>query len=130
MASFCGGRTRDEQVQDIQEQGLPLLDKAIEIIQYFQPKKYFLENPASGRMRMFLKGPFTDVTYHAYGYDYKKPTRIWHNLVTFEPKVNLEKPTAFIGKSGIGRLEGEDSSNPGGAGQNHSDRKIRLLCGR
>ena len=92
-------KPRDEQIQDIKEQGLPLLDKTIEIIQYFQPKKYFLENPATGKMKMFLKGPFTDVSYHAYGYDYKKPTRIWHNLVTFEPKVNIEKPTAFIGVS-------------------------------
>ena len=71
---------------------------AIKLIKV-QPKKYLLENPATGKMKMFLKGPFTDVSYHAYGYDYKKPTRIWHNLVTFEPRVNLEKPAARIGRS-------------------------------
>lgn len=68
--------------------GLPLLYKTREIINYFKPKYYFIENPDGGRMKNFITDlPFYRVCYCMYGYDYKKPTRIWTNKKTsFTPK--------------------------------------------
>ena len=58
--------------------------KAIEIIDYFNPDKWFIENPQSGALknREFMKEiPFVDVDYCMYSdWGYKKPTRIWTNM--------------------------------------------------
>ena len=71
----------------MEEEGLPLLYKAREIIDYFNPKYYFIENPKTGRMKNFIEDlPFYDVCYCRYGFSYKKPTRIWTNISGFEPK--------------------------------------------
>ena len=72
----------------MKEEGLPLLYKAREIIDYFKPKYYFIENPDGGRMKRFITDlPFYRVSYCMYGYDYRKHTRIWTNLIGFEPKI-------------------------------------------
>jgi len=66
------------------EEGLPLLYKARQIIDYLKPKYYFIENPKTGRMKNFINDlPFYDVCYCRYGFTYKKPTRIWTNLENF-----------------------------------------------
>jgi len=71
----------------MKEEGLPLLYKAREIINYFQPKYFFIENPDSGRMKNFIEDelPYYRVCYCRYGYKYRKSTRIWTNLKGFEP---------------------------------------------
>jgi len=77
-------RTRDFNKAD------PLVLKALEIIDYFKPKYYFIENPQTGylKTRPFMKDlPFYDVSYCKYGFPYRKQTRIWTNLKGFEPKV-------------------------------------------
>jgi len=71
----------------MEEEGLPLLYKAREIIDYFKPKYYFIENPDTGRMKNFITDlPFYKVCYCRYGYNYKKATRIWTNLEGFDAK--------------------------------------------
>ena len=65
----------------IEREGLPLLQKGLEIIEYFNPKFWTCENPRNGKMREFMGNrPFTDVSYCNYGYDYQKNTRIWNNF--------------------------------------------------
>jgi len=74
--------------KDMEEQGLPILRKAEEIIDYFQPKTWFIENPESGKMKKYI----TDRPHHVVDYcryadwGYKKPTRIWSNVGEFVPK--------------------------------------------
>jgi hypothetical protein len=55
--------------------------KTLEIIRYFQPEIWWIENPRFGmlRHRPFMKGlPFMDVDYCQFSsWGYKKPTRIW-----------------------------------------------------
>lgn len=57
--------------------------KVLQIIEYFKPKAYFIENPYYSAMReipeMKLIKSFK-FDYCAFGYKYKKPTRIWTNL--------------------------------------------------
>jgi hypothetical protein len=86
--------------QDMEEKGLPLLRKAQEIINYFQPKFWFIENPATGRMKNYMDNiPFIDVDYCQYGYLYRKRTRIWTNLAFIGKKCNCKKKhTVTIGK--------------------------------
>ena len=83
--------TREKFEQDINDYGLPLLDKVLEIIDYFQPRKFFIENPNTGKMKQFLAGPHSVVSYFAYGMPWEKPTSIWHNLQKFKPKVANDK---------------------------------------
>lgn len=71
------------QVQKMMEtEGLPLLNKTLEIINYFQPRYYFIENPDGGRMKDYLDYlPFYRVSYCRYGFPYRKNTRIWTNKI-------------------------------------------------
>lgn len=88
FSSMRNLRASKEQIQiDMDTIGVPLLKKALEIIDYFKPKYFFVENPAFGRMRNYITElNYYDVTYCHYGYNYRKPTRIWTNLENFKPK--------------------------------------------
>jgi len=74
---------------DIDAIGLPILRKTEEIIDYFKPKYYFIENPQTGNMKRYLTHrPHYDVDYCKYSdWGYQKRTRIWTNLNGFVPKV-------------------------------------------
>ena len=60
-----------------------LVLKALEIIEYFNPPAWFLENPQTSNLknREIMKGiPFHDVDYCMYSdWGYRKRTRIWTN---------------------------------------------------
>ena len=61
--------------------GLPILNKTLEIIEYFKPQYFTIENPKSGDMKKYITDlSFTDITYCKYGFPYMKPTRIWNNF--------------------------------------------------
>lgn len=78
---------QNKRQSDIDKFGKPMVDKVREIIHYFKPKYYFIENPQSGLMKTYITDlQFYDVDYCMYGFDYRKRTRIWTNLIGFEPK--------------------------------------------
>jgi len=80
-------KRKDEIEKLMVEIGLPLLNKTREIIDYFKPKYYFIENPDTGRMKRFITDlPFYKVCYCMYGYTYRKSTRIWTNVEGFDAK--------------------------------------------
>ena len=93
--TFKDGRyvTKELLEEDIKNIGLPPLYKTKEIIEYFKPKYYFIENPATGKMKNYIDDNFLyDITkyivsYCKYGFDYKKNTAIWTNLKGFNPKI-------------------------------------------
>ena len=64
------------------EVGLKILEKTIEIMHYFNPKYYFIENPRGLMRKMLLVQPFDryTVSYCQYGDTRMKPTDIWTNL--------------------------------------------------
>jgi hypothetical protein len=99
---------------------LPLADslvlKSKEIINYFNPRVWFIENPQTGLLkdRPFMTNlPFTDVDYCAYcDWGYKKRTRLWNNA-------------NFIGKlcQGYGlcpNMQGKRHKNTAQQGKNNS----------
>ena len=68
-----------------------VVQKALEIIRYFKPRKWFLENPRKGLLleRPYMAGiPFVDVDYCQFSdWGYQKPTRVWgdYSVTTLEP---------------------------------------------
>ena len=105
--------------KDIQKEGLPLLRKAQEIIAYFEPQSWFIENPQRGRMKEFIQPTikYYDVDYCRYcDWGYRKRTRIWTNLLGFEPKLCNKKC------SGFNKKHPKDVTASQGGG---SDRRLR-----
>jgi site-specific DNA-cytosine methylase len=106
--------TAEKIESDIVTIGLPILRKAQEIITYFKPNYWFIENPQTGRMKQYIIDiPFYDVNYCKYGFPYKKSTRIWTNLLGFEPLVckydcpssTGKKHNVNVGRSNIRRKD-------------------------
>ena len=61
-----------------------LVLRSREVINYFNPRVWFIENPQTGLLkdRPFMEGiPFSDVDYCAYcDWGYRKRTRLWNNV--------------------------------------------------
>ena len=66
-----------------QDEADKLVEKSFEIIDYFKPEFWFLENPQTGNLKnrcIMNDKPFNDVDYCMYSdWGYKKRTRIWTN---------------------------------------------------
>jgi hypothetical protein len=79
---YSVARTTAKTPRDISGSNL-LVQRALDIIDYFQPKFWCLENPATGYLKdqpVVEHLPFQDVDYCKYGFNYRKRTRIWNNL--------------------------------------------------
>jgi hypothetical protein len=74
--------------KDIEDHGKPMVNKVREIIDYFKPKYYWIENPKTGRMKDYITDlPYYDVDYCKYSdWGYKKSTRFWTNIQGFDAK--------------------------------------------
>jgi site-specific DNA-cytosine methylase len=64
-----------------------LVQRAIDIIEYLDPKYYTIENPQTGTLKNrnvildWDKGNnFFDIDYCRFGYNYRKRTRFWSNI--------------------------------------------------
>jgi len=72
-----------EWIEEQRKESDKLIEKTLEIINYFNPELWFLENPQRGQLkdREVVKGiPFYDVSYCMYSdWGYEKRTRIWTN---------------------------------------------------
>jgi len=81
--------TKQDLINDINKFGKPMVDKVREIIDYFKPQYYFIENPQTGKMKTYINDlPFFDVDYCKYSdWGYQKKTRIWTNVINFKPKI-------------------------------------------
>jgi site-specific DNA-cytosine methylase len=74
-----------------QDEGDKLVLKTLEIIDYFNPDYYFIENPQTGNLKnrdIMKDKPYYDVDYCMYSdWGYRKRTRIWTNKKDFSPKL-------------------------------------------
>jgi hypothetical protein len=74
---------RDE-LDAVREEHSKYVKKVLEIIEYFDPKRWYIENPYYSAMKDLecMKSiPSFRFDYCRFGYDYKKPTRIWTNRI-------------------------------------------------
>ncbi len=61
----------------------------MEIIRYFDPKYWIMENPQSGKLKdqtVVSELAFSDIDYCKYGFPYRKRTRLWNNLDCWTPR--------------------------------------------
>ena len=68
-----------------------IVERTLQLIDYFRPTYWWLENPASGLLHtrpcvQHLPKPY-EVHYCAYGPPYRKPTHLWSNCPHFRPKL-------------------------------------------
>ena len=78
---YSRARTTARKPRDL-EGADKLVAKCREIIDYFQPSVWFIENPGTGllKTRTVVAGlPYVRVDYCMYGAPYRKRTRIWTN---------------------------------------------------
>ena len=85
--------TQEHLDRDIEKYGVPMVDKVFEIINYFQPKHWWIENPKTGFMKRYIAAAYPeyntyyDIDYCKYSdWGYQKPTRFWTNMKDFTPK--------------------------------------------
>ena len=91
--------SRPDRFRDL-DQANRIVLRTLEIIDYFKPDKWFIENPQTGLLKdqEFMLGiPFTDVDYCKYGFSYRKRTRIWTNI-DYEGKLCNKDCGNIIGK--------------------------------
>jgi hypothetical protein len=73
--------TKEMMDEDIEKFGKPMVDRVLEIIDYFKPKYWWIENPQTGKMKEYLKKRYVDADYCMYSnWGYKKRTRFWTNI--------------------------------------------------
>jgi site-specific DNA-cytosine methylase len=86
-------RIKEDKIkEDIENLGKPMIDKVIEIIEYFKPNFWWIENPQTGKMKNYIEekyplyNTFYDVDYCKYSeWGYMKRTRFWTNIKDFKP---------------------------------------------
>ena len=71
-----------------------ILQRTLDILEYFEPKRWMIENPQSGLMKDQIEMwgiPFKDIDYCKYDMPYRKRTRIWNNVFTWQPQALCNK---------------------------------------
>ena len=120
------GITHESIEQDILTKGLPLLRKTEEIINYFKPTYYFIENPATGAMKRFLNLPCYTVDYCMYGFNCRKRTNIWTNVEGFQPKLCNKQCGAFVNNKHILNAIGGTKKQKGQGGGSNKKSRYRI----
>ena len=60
-----------------------IVKRTIEIIRYFNPTYWMMENPQTGLLKhqsVVADLPYNDLDYCKYGMPYRKRTRLWNNI--------------------------------------------------
>lgn len=86
--------TKEILQEDIEKYGKPMVDKVFEIIEYFEPKYWLVENPQTGKMKFYIEerhdkfNKYNDFSYcHFSDWGYKKNTRFWNNIEGLKSKL-------------------------------------------
>ena len=110
-----------------------LVRRSLEIIGYFQPQVWFIENPETGllKTRPFMSGlAFTDVDYCSYSdWGYRKRTRLWSNS-GFVGKLCLGKghcPNMVGNRHRTTAQQGRNKCSTGLWGEHHATKQLYRL---
>jgi len=71
------------------EESNRVVQRTLDIIEYFQPKFFIIENPQTGLLKdqSLMRGrAFKDIDYCKYGLPYRKRTRLWNNISQWTPR--------------------------------------------
>ena len=96
-----------------------VVQKTLEILDYFQPTYWTLENPQTGYLKkqeFMINLPFKDIDYCKYGMPYRKRTRIWTNLESWNPRPLCKRDCCSMDDTGRKHISvaqrGPNSSYP------------------
>lgn len=116
--------TKEVQEKEMKEDD-KLVIRTLEIIDYFNPEYYFMENPAGSKMkdRSYMKDrPFYLVDYCMYSdWGYKKRTRIWTNKKDWNAKLCNKKCGNMVGNThntNLGNTKQRQQTNGASFSQN------------
>tara|TARA_R100001463_G_scaffold107505_1_gene162096 strand:- start:284 stop:910 length:627 start_codon:yes stop_codon:yes gene_type:complete len=103
--TWIGRKWRDKQhLQETRDEHSCFILKTMEIIDYFKPKHYFVENPKDSKIWDYIPDEFKDkyiiVDYCFFGYDYKKPTKILTNKDLTNKRCSCKKHGMRLGLVG------------------------------
>tara|TARA_R110002096_G_scaffold380193_2_gene574148 strand:- start:96 stop:704 length:609 start_codon:yes stop_codon:yes gene_type:complete len=108
-------KAKSQGVRDIEGANKIVL-RTLDIINYFNPYWWFMENPQTGLLKKqeIMNGiPFYDCDYCMYGKPYRKRTRIWTNKENLKLLLCDKNCGSFMDGRHIG------SCGTGGKGQGH-----------
>lgn len=100
--TLIGRKWKDKkELQDKQKENSIYILKTIEIIEYFKPNFYFIENPLHSKIWTYVPEEYANkyvvVDYCAFGYNYKKPTKILTNKSLNNVRCKCKKHNFKIG---------------------------------
>jgi site-specific DNA-cytosine methylase len=94
-----GGSVDRETLLEKQKDHSKFILKTIEIIKYFNPKSWFIENPMYSKIWDYVPPDLdyknVDISYCLFGFDYRKNTRIITNKKILESKLCKKKNGVF-----------------------------------
>ncbi len=70
------------------EEANTIVKLTVEIVPYFNPTYWMMENPQTGLLKhqSVVPGmPYSDLDYCKYGMPYRKRTRLWNNFESWTP---------------------------------------------
>ena len=82
-----------------------VVQRTLDIIDYFDPKYFILENPQTGLLKdqeMMRQIPYDDIDYCKYGMPYRKRTRLWNNINinNWTPRPLCKKDCGYMNDGG------------------------------
>ena len=93
----CGhmsGNVHEQSAQQSPQRHLLSVRRTTEIINYFNPTYWMMENPQTGLLKcqgVVSDLPYNDLDYCKYGMPYRKRTRLWNNIEAWTPKPLCKK---------------------------------------
>jgi hypothetical protein len=123
---WTGGKNAYIPKTDTAKLGIELAKKTIEIINYYNPKYFFIENPRGLLRKMNFMDNFirNTVTYCQYGDNRMKPTDIWTNSNIWTPR----KPCKNGDSCHISAPRGSRTGTQGLKGAYERSKIPELLC--
>ena len=123
---WTGGKNAYIPKTDTAKLGIELAKKTIEIINYYKPKYFFIENPRGLLRKMDFMDNFIrhTVTYCQYGDNRMKPTDIWTNSNIWTPR----KPCKNGDSCHISAPRGSRTGTQGLKGAYERSKIPELLC--
>ena len=100
-------RAKTVGVRDLEGANL-VVQRTLDIIEYFEPRYWMIENPQTGLLKdqLCMYGlPFVDVDYCRYGMLYRKRTRIWNNVFQWVAEPLCVKDCWAMNESGTRHRE-------------------------
>ena len=98
------------------EEANKIVQKTIEIIDYFMPYYWVIENPQTGLLKSqpFMGNlTFQDIDYCKYGMPYRKRTRLWNNIFHWWARPLCKKDCNSIDETGRKHKQVAQQSPPG-----------------